>query len=203
MNFQETPHLLNSPLSEGLLGAVIGAVVGAAITAFATLRQTRIMLNAETRQRKEDLDRELQSIAAALLCEIDNFRNVVILFNYHLVKDADPEQVTEWDRNPANHLKRQPFTGFRVFEATAEKVGLFEPGLIQAVIDYQGDARDCLNTLNEYARVSEQYRLRQADEKLLKHMFTLVKKTALEMVPKTNKVCELLKTRMSARERHA
>ena len=177
------------------MGAVIGAVLGAAITAVATLRQTRTLLVAEASRRKHDLDRELQSIAAALLWEIDNFRNVVILYNYRLVKDADPEQVVAWDSNPANHLKRQPFTGFRVFEATAEKVGLFERSLIQAVIGYQGDARDFLNTLNEYARVSEQYRLKQADEKLLKHMFTLVQKTALEMVPKTDRVCELLQAK--------
>ena len=65
--------MLNSPLAEGLFGAVIGAVVGSLITGFFILWQTNRLLKEERRRSDEERESETKSLAAALLWEIDDF----------------------------------------------------------------------------------------------------------------------------------
>jgi hypothetical protein len=138
-------YLLNSPLAEGLFGAVIGAAVGSLITGFFILWQTNRLLKEERLRSEEERERETKSLAAALLWEIDDFYKLSLRDVCRALKHVEPSTL-------GFHAKSATYTGFVVFEANADKIGLFEPLLIQAIILYYGVARAYLNTASDYGQ---------------------------------------------------
>jgi hypothetical protein len=176
--------MLNSPLAEGLLGAVIGAVIAGLFI----LYQTKTMLSTERRRREDERESETKSLAAALLWEIDCFYKLSIRDVCRGLKTTKPSDL-------ALDAKSATLT---VFEANAGKVGLFEPRLIQAVIGYYGNARAYLDTMSDYGDAKGQYFqgglqtvLRQRAIAFLEQ----IQKSSQEMVPPTRTVCELLAAR--------
>ena len=73
--------MLNSPLAEGLFGAVIGAVVGSLITGFFILWQTHRLLKEERRRSEEER-------RAAILRVVEPISGEVTLERYESVRDA-------------------------------------------------------------------------------------------------------------------
>jgi hypothetical protein len=190
MDSQKVYEMLNSPLAEGLLGAVIGAVIGASITGIFILRQTRMLLTEERRLREEERERETKSFAAALLWEIDDFYKLSIRNVCRTLKDVDPSTL-------AFQGKSATYKSFSVFEASADKVGLFEPSLIQGVTGYYGCARAYLNTMSDYGNAVEQFQATAQPHLRGKSISLLaqIKKSSVEMVPLTKTVCESLAKR--------
>jgi len=173
--------MLNSPISEGLLGAVTGAVIAGLFI----LYQTKTLLAKDHLRRLEERESETKSFAAALLWEIDCFYRIAVRDVCRSLRSNKPSDLALAAKSAA----------LTVFEANADKVGLFEPRLIQEVIGYYGNARAYLDMLTEYGEAKGQYfrggletHLRQRAIEFLEQ----IEKLSQEMVPSTRTVCELL-----------
>jgi hypothetical protein len=172
-----------------ILSALIGAVVGGVITAVAVLYQTRRVLTEQNRHREEELERETKSIATALLWEIDDFYKLSVRNVCRALKNASPSEL-------GFHVKPLNFRTFTVFEATADKVGLYEPALVQGIVGFYGVVRAYLDTLNDYGRTMEQ--IQAGHNQLHGKAVTLldqIKKSSEELVPLSLTVCEGLAER--------
>jgi hypothetical protein len=197
MDCQKLYEMLNSPLSEGLLGAVIGAVIGSGISGFFILRQTRILLTEERRfreeerrLREEERERETKSVAAALLWEIDDFYKLSIRDVCRALKDVNLSGLGFQAKSPT-------YKNFSVFEASAGKIGSFEPPLIQAITGYYGSSRAYLNTMSDYGKALEQFQSTAQPHLRMKSIALLeqIKNTSQAMVPLTQTVCAELAKR--------
>ena len=182
--------MLNSPLAEGLFGAVVGAIVGSLITGFFILWQTNRLLKEERRSREEERERETKSLAAALLWEIDDFYKLSVRDVCRALKNIEPSTL-------GFHAKSATYKGFVVFEQNADKIGLFEPALIQAIILYYGVARAYLNTVSDYGQAIRDFQ--GAGQTHLQgkatSLLAQVKESSVGMVPPTKTVCEMLAVR--------
>jgi hypothetical protein len=188
MDFQKIYEMLNSPLSEGLLGAVIGAVVGSFISGWFILRQTRTVLDEERRRKQEDMERETKAVASALLWEIDDFYK---LFVRDVCRTLKADSQTDFS------VKSPTYKTFIVFEALANKVGLLDPHLVQGIIGYYGAARAYVNTMCDYGGALEQFQ-KTAQPLFRAKATTLlgqIKKSSTRMVPLTQTVCASLAAR--------
>jgi hypothetical protein len=124
----------------GLIGAVVGGLIGGGAVFYQTKkmladqnRQRELLLTEQNRQRELDHERETQSVAIVLLWEIDDFYRLSIRDVIRTLKNANPSELIV-----AKPLK---FRSFPVFEATADKVGLFEAVVVQAIVGFYGSAR--------------------------------------------------------------
>jgi hypothetical protein len=181
----------DSPLAEGLIGAVVGAVVGSVITGAFILWQTRRLLKEERDRRKEDEERELKSIVLALLWEIDDFYKLSIRDVCRKLKDTSPSDLGFYVKSPT-------YKSFTVFEATANKIGLAAPALVQGIVGYYGMARAYLTTTGDYGDALQYYLESGMQSQFRKRAITLleqIQKSSIEMVPLTRTVCALLAER--------
>lgn len=180
----------NSPLADGLVGAIIGAILGSLIAGFFVLYQTKTLLNEERRTRDEERERETKSLAAALLWEIDDFYKQNIRDVCRALRYASPDALGYYTKSPTHK-------GFQVFEASANKIGLFDTETIQAVLGYYGLARAFMNTVSEYGASMDAYQpaMQSHLKGKLVTLLDQIKKTSLKMVPLTKSVCELLAKR--------
>jgi hypothetical protein len=183
-------YIVTSPLTDGMLGAVIGAVLGSFISGWFVLRQTRTLLDAESRRRREERESETKSLAAALLWEIDDFYKLSVRDVCRALKDIEPSTL-------AFHAKSATYKGFVVFEANADKVGLFEPFLIQAIILYYGVARAYLNTVSDYGQTMRDYQgaMQTHLQSKATSLLAQVKESSAGMATPTKTVCEMLAQR--------
>jgi hypothetical protein len=186
--------VLTSPLADGLLGAVIGAVAGAFIAGFFILYQTRILLREESKRREQERESETKAVAAALLWEIDDFYRLSIRDVYNALKDKNPADLSF-------EVKSQRFRSFPIYEAVANKVGLFEPPLIGGIVGFFGTARAYLDTIHDYGQALEQLRAGQ-QEYLGKAVELLrqIKASSESFVAPAKTITEALATRASVTE---
>jgi len=171
----------------------IGAIVGGVLAGGAVIWQTRRMLNAQNVQREADQEREGQSIAMALLWEIDDFYKLCIRNVSRALKTAEPAEL-------GFYVKPDSLRSFTVFEATAGKIGLFEPALVQGIVSFYGQAKAYRETLNDYRNAMEQIQAGNRHEYHGKAVTLLaqIKGSAASFVPFTRTVCEALATRAGA-----
>jgi hypothetical protein len=157
----------------GLLIAIIGAVIGAVITAFAILYQT----HAEVRRTK-------RSIAVGLFWEIDDFNRSHIQNTHQALERADPTQL--------GYYVRTPYKGFTVYESTADRIGLFPPETVKAIVLFYGSARGYLSVVEDYGQAIERVEAGQSHRSKAVTLLALLKTLTAQMIPLISKVCELL-----------
>jgi hypothetical protein len=179
-------YLLNSPLTEGLLGAVIGAVIAGLFI----LYQTKTLLAAERLRRQDERESETKALAAALLWEIDDFYKLSIRDVCRTLKNTEPSTL-------GLHVKPATYKSFVVFEANADKVGLFEPPLIQSIVPYYAVARAYINTVSDYGQTMRDFQgaMQTHIQGKATTLLTQVKQSSANMVPLTKTVCEMLAER--------
>ena len=178
---------MNDQILSALIG-LIGAVVGGVIAGGAVFYQTKRMLADENRQKELEQERETKSIATALLWEIDDFYKLSIRDVCRTLKNAN--------RSELIFVKPLKFRSFPVFEATAEKVGLFEPALVQAIVGFYGSARAYLDTFSDYGHTHEQIQAGQTTQRNKADMLLRqVEGSSMALVPLAQTVCELLAER--------
>src|SRR5208337_4718646 len=133
-----------------------------------------------------------KSVATALLWEIDDFYKLSIRNVCRALKDASPSEL-------GFYVKPLNFRTFTVFEMTADKVGLFEPPLVQAIVGFYGVTRAYMDTLSDYGQTIEQIQTEQRQQPVLKPvtlrgkavtLLDQIKKSSTELVPLTRTVCE-------------
>src|ERR1700694_434765 len=108
---------MNSQLVSALIVAVVGGVVGSGmIWLYGSLEKKR----------------ERKSAAIALLWETDDFYKLAIRNVCRALRNANPSDL-------GFHVKPQSFRKFTVFDATADKVGFFDPVLVQALLGFHGE----------------------------------------------------------------
>lgn len=156
-----------------LLIAIVGAVIGAVITAVAILFQT----HAEVRRTK-------RSIAVGLFWEIDDFGRSHIQNTHRALEHANPSEL--------GYYVRTPYKGFTVYESTADRIGLFRPETVKAIVLFYGSARGYLNVVEDYAQAVEKVEAGQTHRNKAVGLLALVKTLTAQMVPLISKVCELL-----------
>lgn len=173
--------MLNPSLIDGFLGAVVGAVLGSVITAGLIFAQTK---------RAEE--REARSVAMALLWEIDNFYKLYIRNIRRALTDKDPNDL-------GFNAKSLTFSRFTVYEASADKVGLFEPSLVQRIVGWYGSVSTYLDTIHDYGRTLDQMILgqRQFHTKAA-DLLRQIKVIADSLVPFTKTISEELAKRAKA-----
>jgi hypothetical protein len=178
--------MLISPLAEGLFGAIIGAVIAGLFI----LYQTKTLLAAERSRRENERESETKSVAAALLWEIDDFYKLSVRDVCRALKDVNPKDL-------GFHVKSATYKPFVVFQALANKVGLFDPPLIAGIIGYYGVSRAYLNTISDYGEALTQYEGAMQSHMRAKPIALLAQiiESSEEMVPLTQTVCGLLAAR--------
>jgi hypothetical protein len=169
--------------------ALIGAVVGGLITGGVVLRQTRTLLNAETERRKEEREQEMQSVAVALLWEINQFYNVSIRNVNRALRMASPSDL-------GFYVKPQNMMTFTVFESVAEKVGLFETDLVHSVVGYYGIAKAYMATFEDYRGAMERLQTGQPESKgRAVTLLDQIKNNAKDFLPLTKAITTALAER--------
>jgi hypothetical protein len=173
-----------SSLADGFLGALVGAAIGAA----AVLYQTHRMLAAESDNRKSDAEREIKSLAVALLSELDDWYKFYIRDVLRRMRNASPSE--------GIRIKSATYRAFVVFEANADKIGLFDPETAKAVVGYYGTARAFLNTLSDWGQAHERWESGEPTGRAkAAALFPQVRNAAELMVPVTRFACQLLADR--------
>lgn len=164
---------MDSDISSALIVAVVGGVVAGGVGS------GLLWLHDWLEKR-----RARKSLACALLWEIDDFYKLSIRNVIRALKDKNPEDL-------GFNVKTIVFNPFTVYEGSADKVGLFEPLLVQSIVSWYGNVRAYLNTVHDYGQtfdqiVSGQNQLRKKAVTLLGQM----KRSAESFVPLTRTVCE-------------
>src|SRR6266852_9112697 len=160
-----------------IVSALIGAAVGSGITAVVVLYRTRRVLTEQNRLWEREKERETKSVATALLWEIDDFYQLSVRNICRALKNVSPSDL-------GFHVRAFNFRSFTVFEATAEKVGLFEPALVQGIVGFYGNARAYRDTLAEYGQTMEQIRTGQPQQRgMAVTLLDQIKSSALALVP--------------------
>jgi hypothetical protein len=173
-----------SSLADGFIGAIVGSLISAAVV----LYQTHKMLKAESVTRERDAERKERSLASALLWEIDDFYKLFVRDVLRTLKEASATEPL--------HVKSPIYRSFIVFEASADKVGLFDPPLVQGVLGYYGNARAYLNTMSDYGQAVELWSANVAGGRIkATTLLSQIKKSSEKMVPLTKTLCELLAVR--------
>lgn len=173
---------MDSQIISALTGGVVGGVVGAVGTAVLVLYRDR-----------RNQERETRSVATALLWEIDDFYKLSIRNVFRALKDKNPADLN-FDVKPLN------FVSFTVFEATADKVGLFEPVLVQGVVGFYGNVRAYLDTFSDYRDALEQIRAgRQPNNKAMV-LLSQIKGSSESLGPLAKSICELLAARAKMKD---
>lgn len=172
-----------------IVSALIGAVAGSAVTGGAMLYQTRMLLKAERDRRQEENEQETQSVAVALLWEINQFYKVSIQNVNRALRMKSPSELG-W------YVKPQNLT-FTVFESVADKIGLFDTDLVHSVVGYYGIAKAYMATFEDYRDAMES--LRRGDQKATNSiavtLLDQIKNYAKEFVPLTKAVTAALAER--------
>jgi hypothetical protein len=128
---------------DGLLGAVIGAFVAGGLSAAVFAFQLR----AESQRRKAERADQLKSLATALYCEIAWFFLGAMFFNIQAGLSGIREKLPiSFIRPPLN------FVTFSVFEANADKIGLFETETAGQLVEFVYDAKLYLALAQEHKR---------------------------------------------------
>jgi hypothetical protein len=168
---------MDRQILSALFDAVGGGLVGSLSTAALVLYRDR-----------RNQERETGSVATALLWEIDYFYKIYIRNPCRALKNASPS-------NLSFYVKPLDFAGFAVFEATADKVGLFDPALVREIVGFYSMARSLLDTFRDYRDTLEQL---QAGQQLNSKAISLlgqIKEISADMVPLAKTICELLAAR--------
>jgi hypothetical protein len=172
-------------LAVGFLTAILAAGIGAG----AVLLQTRKMLAAESENRKSDAEREIKSLAVSLLAEVDDFYKLFIRDFLRQNKHAGGPSET-------SRVKSSTYKAFVVFEANSDKVGMFDPPLVQAVVAYYGTVRAYLNTLADLGQAQEQWGAGDPTGRpKAMALFSQTRNGAEKLVPPTKSLCALLAER--------
>lgn len=179
---------MDSQLTSALIG-LGGVLVGSIIAAGAVLYQTRRLLTAQNQQKEEEQERQTKSVASALLWEIDDFYKLSVRDVYRALKDANTSDLRI-------ELKPLVFTSFPVFEATADKIGLFEPGLILGIVQFYGTARAYLDTIVDYRRTIEKIQDGQTTQRgKAITLLNQIKSSSAKLVPPVQSICNALAIR--------
>jgi len=145
----------------GIGGAVVGVVVGAAVTEF---------------RDRQNRKREARALASVLLWEIDDFYKLSVRNVFRTLKDKNLADLS-LDVKPLN------FVRFTVFETTANKIGLFEPVLVQGILGFYGSARAYLDTFGDYRQALEQMRTGQQPGSKAVTLLAQIKGSSEALVP--------------------
>ncbi len=169
--------MLDSHLVDGLIGALLGSIISVVAIYWMTKRAE---------------EREARSVAMALLWEIDNFYKPYIRNIRRALKDKEPNDL----RLDAKSLT---FSRFTVYEASADKVGLFDPRLVRGVVGWYGSVSAYLDTIHDYGQTIEridsgQHQLHKKAAELLRQ----IKVLAESLVPFTKTISEELAKRAKA-----
>jgi len=159
-------------------------------------RQTRHAdrgLAAQLAAAKEADDREksrrIQSVAKAILFEIDDFYRYALRDPANFLQQIDPQ------RSPLPSLKPTSTTPFPVFNANADKIGEMDNECAEAIIHFYGVADSFLRTMEQYRTAADRIitgghnlSLNAEARTCLSHM----KESLPEIVRFTFLVCRLL-----------
>jgi hypothetical protein len=169
--------MLNSHLVDGFLGAIVGSLISVAAIFWQTKRAE---------------EREARSVAMTLLWEIDDFYKLNIRNLRRALKDKDPNDL-------GFEVKSLTFRRFTVYEAAADKVGLFDPGLVQGVVGWYGSVSAYLDTIHDYGVTLERIQTgqRQLHNKAAE-LLRQIKASADSLVDITKTICEGLAKRAKA-----
>jgi hypothetical protein len=166
--------MIHSLLTGDALTAFLSAVLGSVITAGAFLYQSRM-----------ELRRTKRSIATALLWEIDDFYRANVQTTFRALERAHPSEL--------GYYVRTPYKGFTVYDATADKVGLFRPETVKGLVLLYTSARAYLNVVDDYGRAVEQV---DAGRPELKGravvLLDMLKRSTAQIIPLMKLVTELL-----------
>lgn len=161
-------------MSGDALTAFLSAVLGSVITAVGLLYQSRI-----------ELKRTKRSIATALLWEIDDFYRSNVQTTYRALERASPSDL--------GYYVRSPYKGFTIYESTADKIGLFRPDTVKALVLLYATARAYLNVVDDYGRTIEMF---DAGQRELKGravtLLDMLKRSATQIIPLIKLVSGLL-----------
>ena len=160
---------LDSQTSSALKVAVVGGLVASGL----------LVLYGELEK-----SRQRKSLASGLLWEIDDFYKLSIRNINRKLKGANLEEL-RFDVKPLT------FIHFTVYEGSADKVGLFKPGLVQGIVGWYGSARAYLDTIHDYGQTIEQ--IDSGQHQLHTKAVTLLKQIqggAETLVPLTRTICE-------------
>jgi len=128
---------------DGLLGAVIGALVAGGLSAGVLAFQ----LHKEEQRRNADRAEQLESLATALYCEITWFVFSAMFFSIQAGVSGVKEKLPiSFIRPPLN------FVTFSIFEANADKIGLFETETAGQLVEFVYDAKLYLALAQEHKR---------------------------------------------------
>jgi hypothetical protein len=166
---------MDSQIISALIGAAVGAVSTGVLVLYRDARKER---------------RELKSVATGLFWEIDGFYKQYIRNVCRALKEKNTAELSF-------EMKPLDFGIFTVFEATADKVGLFdEPELVQGIVGFYGTARVYLDTLSDYRRTMDQIQAGQHQQRnKAVTLLNQVKAAAESFVPLANNVCGMLAKR--------
>lgn len=165
------PHFV----TDNFISAVVGALIGSLITACVLLYQTWTERNQTKR-----------SIATALLWEMDDFYKSNVRNTFRALERAD-------DPTQLGYYVRSPYKGFTVYEATADRVGLFRPATVQGIVLFYASARAYLNVIEDYGRAVEQVDAGRTDlRRIAVTLLVQVKKSSADMIPLIKTVVPLL-----------
>jgi len=176
----------------GLIGAIIGAIIGAAITGYFVLAQTSKLLTEENRRSELEQERETKSVATALLWEIDYFYKIYIRNTCRTLATTKTSELRFY-------VKPLDFVAFPIFDATADKVGLFEPDVVRSIVAFYGSARSYLETLIDYGNSMSKLQGGDVSERSRAVMLLdKIKDISGSLVEPSKGVCQLLAKRTKA-----
>jgi hypothetical protein len=176
---------MRDSLTDGFIGAVLGSLISAAVVWY----QTRQLLTAESKYRRQDAEREIRSLSVALLAEVDDFYRLFI-------RDFVRKNKGVGGPSEASRVKSSTYTAFVVFEANADKVGLFDAETAKAVVGYYGTARAYLNTMSDYGTALDRW---GSGETIVRAtataLFSQIRISSELLVPASKFLCALLAER--------
>jgi hypothetical protein len=130
-----------------------------------------------------------EQYTSALLWEIDDFYKLSVRNVYRTLKDANTSDLRI-------EVKPLVFTSFPVFEATADKIGLFEPELILGIVQFYGTARAYLDTFVDYRRTIEKMQDGQTNQRAKAiSLLNQIKGSSAKLVPPVQSICAALAVR--------
>jgi hypothetical protein len=171
------PHFV----TDNFVSAVGGALVGSIITAGVLMYQTW-----------SERSRTKKAIATALLWEIDDFYKANVQKTYRALERAVPSEL--------GYHVRTPHKGFTVYDATANKIGLFQTGTVKGLVMFYASARAYLNLIDDYGQAMA--KVVAGDATFRPMAITLlyyVKKNSSDLVPLIKLVTKVLATEAGSR----
>jgi hypothetical protein len=163
------------------VSAVFGALVGSIITAVVLFYQSW-----------SERNRTRKAIAIALLWEIDDFYRGNVQKTFRALERASPSDL--------GYYVRTPHKGFTIYEASADRIGLFRQETVKGLVVFYTSARAYLNFVDDYGQAmagitAGEVGLRPRAITLLDY----VKRTNSQMIPLIKLVTELLATEAGSR----